>query len=439
MSERMEHIEFTKEMKDTYTILFPNMAPLHFRMLKACVETSGYHAELLQNEGPAVMDSGLKYVHNDTCYPALLVIGQMIDALNSGKYDLDHTALIITQTGGGCRASNYIHLLRKALKNAGLEKIPVISMSFSNMEKNAGFKLTPALLGKMLSAIVYGDLLMLLCNQTKPYELKKGTCQKLVDSWIDKINSLYIRGEGLTISEMKKNFKMIIDDFSSVLVHHNPKVKVGIVGEIFVKYSPLANNHLQDFLEEQGCEVNTPGLMQFLLYTMDMSVQDIEMYGGSKVKKSLNKIAYEFLERYERVMIQALKKSRYKAPASYMELKEMVRPFINTGCKMGEGFLLTAEMAELTESGYENIVCCQPFGCLPNHIVGKAMMHKIRKNYDDSNIVAIDYDASASKVNQENRIKLMLSIAKENLEKKPKDIDDNYFEAYNQVNAFEQY
>ncbi len=409
-------ISFTKEMKKDYTILIPDMASIHFKLLKSVLQTAGYKVAILRNEGPSVVEEGLKHVHNDTCYPALLVIGQMIDALNSGKYDLNKTALLISQTGGGCRASNYLYLLRKSLKKAGLEHIPVISFNVAGLEKNSGFKLTLPLIRKLIVSIAYGDLLMLLDNQAKAYEVKKGDSNNLVDNWIEKLSSQFRKNKGYRTKELKSNFKSIAKSFSKIPIHLEEKTKVGIVGEIYVKYSKLANNHLEDFLHEEDCEVMVPGLMSFLIFTVDNRLEDINIYGGSKIAYKISELIKNVLTNLENVIIQTVKKyTNFHAPSPYEHLKSLAKDIIGYGCKMGEGWILTAEMIDLIRSGYENIVCAQPFGCLPNHIVGKGMIRKIRDIYENANIVPIDYDPGATKVNQENRIKLMLAVAKEKL------------------------
>ncbi len=407
-------VEFTKDMMD-YTILAPNMANIHFTMLINVFGQYGYKVELLQNEGREVVDEGLKYVHNDTCYPALLVVGQLIDALNSGKYDVNKTALLITQSGGGCRASNYIHLLRKALRKAGYPQVPVISLNLSGLEKNSGFKIRITMALKMLCAMIYGDLIMLLKNQTEPYEINKGESNALVKKWTDEISEQFRNGKGYSIKEMKKNLADIAKSFTKISLEKTDKVKVGVVGEIYVKYSPLANNRLEEFLFSQGCEVMVPGLLGFFLFKTDNRLEDIKLYGGKKIKKIAMKVAMRFLTAIESMLINAVKEnSSFVAPAPYAHIKEKCTKIIGAGCKMGEGWLLTAEMMELIESGYGNIVCAQPFGCLPNHIVGKGMIRKLKEMYPDSNIVPIDYDPGATRVNQENRIRLMLAVAKEN-------------------------
>ncbi len=410
---------FTKEMKKEYTILCPMMAPIHFQLIVNVLNNCGYNIELLTNDGPNVVQEGLKYVHNDTCYPALLVIGQFIDALHSGKYDLDRTALIITQTGGGCRASNYIHLLRKALKKAGLEKVPVVSLNMSGLERNPGFQVTLPMLRKFIAALVYGDALMLLDNQTKAYEINHGESQHKVKKWIAILTEQFNHGKGLSLTSQTENLNSIVKDFAGIQINKTPKIKVGVVGEIYVKYSALGNNHLEDFLCEQDCEVNLPGILNFALFKVDNRLEDIKLYGGSSAKFMIVKALMDYLLKMQNILIRAVKtEPRFLAPVTYAHTKSLVKDVIGYGNKMGEGWLLTAEMLELVEQGYENIVCTQPFGCLPNHICGKGMIHRIKAVDERSNIVPIDYDPSATRVNQENRIKLMLAVAKEKLTSK---------------------
>lgn len=417
MNEEFTYPKFTQEMKRTHTILLPNMAPIHFSMLRDAMEDEGYTAVLLQNCGSAVAQEGLKYVHNDTCYPALLVIGQFIDALKSGKYDPATTALLITQTGGGCRASNYIHLLRKALVKAGFSNVPVASLNFSGLEKDSGFKLTVPLIRKLIAAVFYGDELMLLANQTRPYENAPGDADAMVKKWTAEIARQFDAKRGVGKSDMKRNFTAIATDFAGIPITYTPRVKVGIVGEIYVKYSPLGNNELEKFLADEGCEVNLPGLMGFVQYCIANGSEDVALYGGSRWKKSIYDMAMQFVTTREKLMINAVQKQpRFRAPTLFLHTKELANGIIGHGAKMGEGWLLTAEMMELTVTGFENIVCAQPFGCLPNHIVGKGMINKIRAVYPRANITPIDYDPGATRVNQENRIKLMLSVARERLQ-----------------------
>ncbi|WP_322172442.1 2-hydroxyacyl-CoA dehydratase [Acutalibacter caecimuris] len=412
MADNESRVEFTREMKKDYTILTPNMAPIHFELIKNVFNSYGYHLDLLQTTGREIVDEGLKYVHNDTCYPALLSIGQLMHALHSGKYDLHKVALIMTQTGGGCRASNYIHLLRKALKKDGLDYIPVISLNLSGLESNSGFKVTLPILRRAIAALTYGDLLMLLKNQTKPYELIPGESDRLVEEWIQILTGLFEQGKAFTQREVRAHFDQITQSFAEIKIEKTEKLKVGVVGEIYVKYSALANNGLEDFLFRQGCEVMVPGIMGFMIFKVDNRLEDIALYGGSEAKKQLCTMLKWYFTKFESDLIGSVKKHpQFTAPTPYAHLKELAGEVIGHGCKMGEGWLLTAEMMELIENGYENVVCTQPFGCLPNHIVGKGMIRKVKNVYPQANIVPIDYDPSATQVNQENRIKLMLSVA----------------------------
>ena len=411
----MQYPIFTEDMKKTHTILIPNMAPVQFRILAAAMEFKGYKVELLGNCGSQVSELGLKYVHNDTCYPALLVIGQLLDALNSGKYDLEHTALIITQTGGGCRASNYIFLLRKALEKAGYGNIPVLSLNFSGLEKGNSLPMDLTFIRMALAAIYYGDLLVALKAQTAPYETHSGDALALQNKWLDVICDWIRQGKGFSQHEMKTAMPQIAAEFAAIPVHRVPKVKVGVVGEIYVKYSPLGNNDLEEFLATQDCEVNLPGLMGFVQYCAYNPSETARLYGGSFLEKHVSDLVLGYIGTMEKVIIKALHDNGYHAPLPFSELTKLTEGLISKGDKMGEGWLLTAEMAELIRAGYENIICAQPFGCLPNHICGKGMINKLRELYPQANITPIDYDPSATRVNQENRIKLMLAVARERL------------------------
>ena len=407
--------KFTDEMKKTHKILIPNMAPVQFRILAAAMEYEGYQVELLGNCGSQVSEQGLRYVHNDTCYPALLVIGQFLDALNSGRYDLEHTALIITQTGGGCRASNYIFLLRKALEKAGYGRIPVLSLNFSGLEKDSSLPMNLTFLRMLLSAVYYGDLLVTLRAQTAPYETQPGAADALQEKWLNTICAQIRRGKGYSRREMKALMPRIGAEFAAIPIRRTAKVKVGVVGEIYVKYSPLGNNDLEKFLDSQDCEVNLPGLMGFVQYCAYNPSETARLYGGTFLEKHLSGVVLGYIAGMERVLIKVLKDNGYHAPLPFSELCKLSDGIIGMGDKMGEGWLLTAEMIELVRAGYENIVIAQPFGCLPNHICGKGMINKIRELYPQANITAIDYDPSATRVNQENRIKLMLAVGRERL------------------------
>jgi predicted nucleotide-binding protein (sugar kinase/HSP70/actin superfamily) len=410
-------IIFTKAMKKNYTLLFPMMAPIHFVMLQQVFNHYGYHAELLTDTSPEIAQTGLKFIQNDMCYPAILSCGQMIHALQSGKYDMHHVALMISQTGGGCRASNYISLLRKGLKRAGMDYVPTISVNMSHLEPNPGMKLTLPMIRRMAAAVIYGDMLMVLKNQAEPYEIRKGETAEKVTKWQDKLCQQMLYENGYKTKVIRQNLNAIAQDFDTIPSDHKPRVKVGIVGEIYVKYSALGNNCLEDFLREQDCEVNLPGMMNFVIFKVDNRIEDAKLYGGQWLKKFICERLYDFCASMQKDFNDAIAKTHFQVPSPYEHVKELVKGINGYGNKMGEGWLLTGEMLELADSGYENIICTQPFGCLPNHISGKGMIRCVREANPKANIVAVDYDAGAPRVNQENRIKLMLSIGKENLEK----------------------
>ena len=408
------YIPFTKEMKKDYVILAPNMLPMHFELILQVLRNYGYNMELLRTDGREIAETGLKYVHNDTCYPALLVIGQFLDALKGGRYDPDKVALILFQTGGGCRASNYISLLRKALKKAGYEHVPVISFSLAGIEKHPGWKLSLGMLHRMLYGLLYADLLMSLVNQCRPYEIEVGESRALADHWTRRLADEMAEQRVLSYKKVKENYRLILRDFTRIRCTEVKKPRVGIVGEIFVKYSPLGNNNLEDFLVREGAEVVVPGLLDFCLYTVYNAMEDYRLYGVRKVTARLYGLAYRFLNRKVRDLIDIMREeSRFNTPTPFPHTASLVEGCIHHGTKMGEGWLLTAEMLELADSGVNNIVCTQPFGCLPNHICGKGMMKPIKEKLPDINIVAIDYDPGATQVNQENRLKLMLANARD--------------------------
>lgn len=404
---------FTKEMKKDYTILIPTMLPMHLKFCETIYNYYGYKTELLTTSGKKIADTGIKYVHNDTCYPAILVIGQFIDALQSGKYDTDKVALLLTQTGGGCRASNYISLLRKALKKAGFGQVPVISFNIAGLEKHPGFEVSLPILWRLAYGIIYADLLMLLKNQTKPYEIIAGESEKKAELWTERLCREMTSSKLISYKKVKENYIEIIKDFDSIKRTKDKKIKVGVVGEIFVKYSPLGNNNLEDFLISEGAEVVVPGLIDFCLYCVCNGIIDTDFYGINKFGKVINKIAYKFITKKQKDIRDAItENSDFAPPGDFDHTRKLTKGVMSVGVKMGEGWLLTAEMLELSEMGVKNIVCTQPFGCLPNHIAGKGMMKPIKEKNPDVNIVAIDYDPGASKINQENRIKLMLSNAR---------------------------
>ena len=405
---------FTKEMKEEYTLLMPQMLPVHFGMFQKMLQLEGYKVDMLTTHHHAIVEEGQKYVHNDTCYPALLVIGQLIDAVKHGGYDPHKVALLITQTGGGCRASNYIHLLRKALIKAGLEYIPVISVSFG-VEKNPGFSLTLPLIRKLVYAMLYGDVIVDLANQVRPYEVQAGEADRMLERWEDELVKSFDQGRRMRYAQFVKTIEEITADFAGIEVRREEKVTVGVVGEIYVKFSPLGNNNLEQFLLSEGCEVVVPGLTDFIIFKIFNRISDIELYGGSKIKYLVCKGLMQYVVKRQNTVIEIVGKSRFRAPTHFEEIHRSVHDYLGDGNKMGEGWLLTGEMLELIHEGIPNIVCTQPFGCLPNHIVGKGMIRPLKDDYPDSNIVAIDYDPSATAINQENRIKLMLANARQRM------------------------
>ncbi|MBP3379448.1 MAG: 2-hydroxyacyl-CoA dehydratase [Ruminococcus sp.] len=406
-----EYVKFTEDMIKTHTILVPDMLPVHFKLLIAIFGSKGYKMELLTNDSRAVVDEGLKNVHNDACYPALLVIGQFMDALKSGKYDPDRTALLITQTGGGCRASNYIHLLRKAVAK-NFPQVPVVSLNFSGLEKDSAFRITAPMFLKMLYAVLYGDLLMTCYNKCRSYEVNAGDSRAVLDKWQKTLGDMFREG-GTKFMKTKKLYRAILDDFAAVKQTGEKKIRVGIVGEIYVKYSPMANNHLEDFLISEGCEPVVPSLLEFVMYCAAGTFNDAKKYDSRNLNSTAFKLGYKLIYSKQKELIKIMKEQGAFEPLHDFEyLRHLADEYIDQGVVMGEGWLIPAEMAALAQSGVENIICTQPFGCLPNHIVAKGMSRVIKEKNPNANIVAIDYDPGATRVNQENRIKLMLANAR---------------------------
>jgi predicted nucleotide-binding protein (sugar kinase/HSP70/actin superfamily) len=369
----------------------------------------GYSIELLQTASRAVVDEGLKHVHNDTCYPALLVIGQFINALKTGGYDPDKTAVMISQTGCGCRASNYLHLLRKALK-ADYPQIPVLSINFSGLERDQGFSVTLPMFWMFLYAALYGDILMNCYNRCRTFEVNKGDARAMLERWEERLSQSF---RDKTFTKTKRYYAAILKDFASIPMHRTAKPKVGIVGEIYVKYSPLANNHLEDFLIAEGAEPIVPAFLDFCMYCAVNTVNDGKIHGLKSAKSVAFGAAYKFLLAKGREMTAMIKEQGvFEPPHDFEELRAFADGLIHQGVKMGEGWLIPAEMAALCTHGVPNIVVAQPFGCLPNHIVGRGMNRVVREHFPAANIVAVDYDPGATRVNQENRIKLMLSQAR---------------------------
>lgn len=409
---------FTKEMKDEYTILIPQMAPVHFELLEAAVRSSGYKVELLRNCTDHTVETGLKYVNNDACYPSILTTGQMIEALESGKYDPNKTALIMSQTGGGCRATNYIGFIRKALKDAGFENVPVISFNVVGMEKMPGFKITLPLIERLLKMLVYADLLQKMLTKNRAYEINKGETQKLFDEWMEKCKSLL---EKSNMKEFRQSIYDIVNDFEKIELDTSiEKPKVGIVGEVLIKYHPFGNNFVADKLEQEGAEVILPDFMGFVKFIATHKITFNQLIKTDKIKAKLFKTAIrliDILEKDERIALANSKKG-YLPPCDIWELEEKVKDILSIGNQTGEGWFLTAEMIEYIENGIPNIVCVQPFACLPNHVVGKGVIKTIRNEFPEANISPIDYDPGASEANQTNRIKLLMTVAKDNLKKK---------------------
>ena len=420
-----DRVVFTKEMRESgYTILIPTMLPRHFKMIAKVANAYGYRAVALENTGPATIENGLRYVHNDTCYPAQLVIGQFIHALESGEYDPHRVALLFAQTGGGCRASNYISLLRKALKRAGYGYVPVISLNFAGLESNPGFRVTLPMLRRLVYAVLYGDLQMLLENQCRPYELHAGDTARVSDSLTERLAAQLGRKSRLSYREIKQTYAEIVRAYAAIPRREEERVRVGIVGEIFVKFSPLANNSLEQFLIDEGAEPVVPGLLGFAQYCIYNAIMDTELYGRGKRFKPIFRFAHKFVLKKQNDLIRAVtENSGFVPPSDFEVTRELARECIGLGVKMGEGWLLPGEMLELIHQGVSNIVCTQPFGCLPNHIVGKGMMKPIREKHPDANIVAVDYDAGATVINQQNRIKLMLANAREIASRKKSDAE----------------
>lgn len=410
---KYEYKIFTKEMKENYKILVPNMLPIHFKILDKILKDYGFNIEFLEDDVSTIIDAGLKYSNNDICYPAMIVIGQFISALKSGKYDINKTALLMSQTGGGCRASNYIHLIRKALENSGFEEVPAIGLSLTGIEKHPGLKLSPSIILKAVYAVLYGDLIMCLYNKVKPYEINDGETDKTLDEMIEYLNKNF---SGIKYMSVSKISKVIIKAFDDIDINKKEKIKVGIVGEIYMKYSRMGNNNLEEFLVKEDAEVVQSGLMDFVNYCILNSIIDYKLYKRGFIKSKFAKVAYKFILRLQRKINSNIEKySKFESPTDFEEVRKMADGYIGYGVKMGEGWLLVANMIELIKIGANNIICAEPFGCLPNHIVGRGAIRKILEKNPNANIVVIDYDPSQSQINQENRIKLMLSNAKLNV------------------------
>lgn len=424
-SSQMHRILFTKEMRKNYTILCPQMSPIHFDLLEPTFRRCGYNLVVLNNDNKHSVDMGLKYVNNDACYPSLLVVGQIMDAVLSGQYDTDHLAVVMSQTGGGCRATNYIGFIRRALAKAGYSHIPVISINLSKLESNPGFKLTPMLLLRAVYAVTFGDIFMRCVYRMRPYEAVPGSVNEVHQKWIKKCCE-FLGRKYMPFSTFKKMCVEMIEEFDAIPTLDIKKPRVGVVGEILVKFSPTANNHLVELLEAEGAEAVVPDLMDFMFYCFYNQLYKADNLGTSKKSAKISKMGIKIIERLRKPAAEAFAKSKhFIPPADIEETARNASEIVSIGNQTGEGWFLTGEMLELLHTDTPNIVCTQPFGCLPNHVVGKGVIKELRKRHPEANIVAIDYDPGASEVNQLNRIKLMLSTAQKNLSKKENTDTDN--------------
>ncbi|MGB3366609.1 MAG: acyl-CoA dehydratase activase-related protein, partial [Acidaminobacteraceae bacterium] len=406
-------VEFTKDMKKTHTILCPQMSPIHFDILKEAFISSGFNFELLDETTTEHINEGLRVVNNDACYPSIMVVGQLISALKSGKYDLNNTSVLMSQTGGGCRATNYIGFIRKALNDSNLGDIPVISLNAGGLEKNSGFKIDMSIMKKLSMAVIYGDLLMKVLYKVRPYEKVKGSANELFEKYNTMCKNSIARA---SYREFVSNIREIIKAFDVLETIDVVKPKVGIVGEILVKYHPRANNHIIEHLENEGAEVVVPDLADFFLYGGYNATIRHEMLSTSFIKKLGGDMVIGYIEFYRKEMKKALEKSvRFEAPKPIQTLAKGAAKVVSLGHQTGEGWFLTAEIIELLESGVNNIACLQPFACLPNHITGKGVIKELKKHFPLANIAPIDFDPGASEVNQINRIKLMLATANKNI------------------------
>ncbi|MBR3752307.1 MAG: 2-hydroxyacyl-CoA dehydratase [Ruminiclostridium sp.] len=399
--------------KEKHTLLMPDLFPVHMELLADAIRASGYRVQVLRNQGADVLEQGLKYIHNDMCYPAICSLGQQLHAVTSGSHDPNAVALIQFQTGGGCRASNYGMVLKKALERLGKSQIPVVTLGFTTLSRDSGFRLTPLMCLRALAAITFGDLMMLLKNQVRPYEVQPGAAQAVLERWQDHLKGLLYSASVLPF-QLKRHLEQLAQDFAAIPTRVSQKVKVGIVGEVYAQYSPFANNNLEEFLESQDCEYMLPGVLGFLHYCLTGPAVDRVLYGGGRTKAALSRGLTAVIAAYERVLDQVLQTfPQFVRPSPFRQMRALGEQVLGRGVKMGEGWYLAAEMGDLVRHGYDNILCAQPFGCLPNHIVGRGTFRRFRELYPHANLCPIDYDANASRVNQENRIKLMLAVARQ--------------------------
>jgi predicted nucleotide-binding protein (sugar kinase/HSP70/actin superfamily) len=413
---------FTEEMRKNYTLLCPQMSPIHFDILEPAFAACGYNFVVMQNDNRHAIDMGLKYVNNDACYPSLWVVGQIMDELHSGKYDLNRTAVIMSQTGGGCRATNYVGFIRRALKKAGMEQIPVVSLNLSKLEANPGFHINAEMLQRAAYGAIFGDVFMRCVYRMRPYEKVKGSVNACHEKW-KKVAIDFVTSKHMSYAKFQKICREIVEDFDKIELTDEVKPRVGVVGEILVKFAPAANNHLVELLESEGAEAVVPDLIDFMLYCFYNQIYKAKELGTSKKTALVMRGAIWLIEKLRIGATKAFKKSvHFDPPTSIYELVKYAEPIVSIGNQTGEGWFLTGEMVELIHEGATNIVCTQPFGCLPNHVVGKGVIKQMRHMYPGCNIVAIDYDPGASEVNQLNRIKLMLSTAEKKVQEEHKKV-----------------
>ncbi|MBQ3791382.1 MAG: 2-hydroxyacyl-CoA dehydratase [Lachnospiraceae bacterium] len=416
---------FTEKMRDErYTILCPQMSPIHFDLLEAAFRSCGYNVVVMQNDNRHAIDMGLKYVNNDACYPSLWVVGQIMDELHSGKYDLNRTAVLMSQTGGGCRATNYVGFIRRALRKAHMEQIPVISVNLSKLEFNPGFRIDLNMLVRAAYATVFGDIFMRCVYRMRPYELTPGSVEAVHQKWLSECQK-FVTGKHLSFFRFQRMCRDIVNEFDNIPISETRKPRVGVVGEILVKFAPAANNHLVDLLEAEGAEAVVPDLIDFMLYCFYNQIYKADQLGTSRKTALFSRAGITLIETLRRGAVKALSESvHFDPPTSIYQTVKYAAEIVSIGNQTGEGWFLTGEMVELIKEGARNIVCTQPFGCLPNHVVGKGVIKALRAKYHGANIVAIDYDPGASEVNQLNRIKLMLSTARENEQEKDQEVQE---------------
>jgi len=405
-------ITFTKDMRKQHTLLLPMLSPIHQSgLVDVALQASGYRVVCLPADDREAVNVGLRFVNNDACYPAIISIGQLVEALQSGTYDVDNTSVLMTQTGGGCRATNYIPLLRKALNDAGFPQVPVVSISMGNtgVESNPGFRFTYPMMKRVAVAFLYGDLFERLVYRTRPYEQVAGAVDQLHQDWIKKIEKNVSNG---SFTLFNRQLKKIIQDFDTIPLTDARKPRVGVVGEILVKYAPTANNDIVRLLEAEGAEAVVPDIIGFMNYSLYNQVWRYEHLGMAKKSQMLASFMIAMIEKIQKPMDKALRASqRFEGIDSIHQLADEASKIISIGNHTGEGWFLTGEMIELLKHDVNNIICLQPFGCLPNHVVGKGVMKELRHQYPKANIAAIDYDPGVSVVNQLNRIRLLMATA----------------------------